>query len=201
MMTILYRVHDNLYINLTNRCPCACRFCLRRTRDHMEDSDTLWLDHEPASDEVIAALRKQDMSAYREVVFCGFGEPTEALDVLLETAAYIRRHFQNPIRLNTNGLGSLINGKNIAPLLNGLIDTVSISLNTPDADRYLEIVQPSFGAGSFEAMLDFGRECVQYVPQVVFTTVATTISKEEEERCAAICREIGAAYRIRAYEP
>lgn len=167
----------------------------------MEDSDTLWLDHEPASDEVIAALRKQDMSAYREVVFCGFGEPTEALDVLLETAAYIRRHFQNPIRLNTNGLGSLINGKNIAPLLNGLIDTVSISLNTPDADRYLEIVQPSFGAGSFEAMLDFGRDCVQYVPQVVFTTVATTISKEEEERCTAICREIGAAYRIRAYEP
>ena len=84
-MTILYELHDNLYINLTNRCPCSCTFCLRQNREDMGTSDSLWLEHEPSFEEVAAEFEKFDMNRYHEIVFCGFGEPTEALDVLLKS--------------------------------------------------------------------------------------------------------------------
>ena len=176
MQTILYKVHHNLYVNLTNKCPCACTFCLRQTRDHMEDSGVLWLDHEPAVDEVIAEFAKFDMSQYEEVVFCGFGEPTEALEVLLPVAKYVKETFSKPVRINTNGLGNLIWNRDITPEFKGLIDTVSISLNTPNADEYHNLVRSKFGMQSFDAMLDFAKKCTTYVPHVVMTTVATTIS-------------------------
>lgn len=200
METILYEVHNNLYVNLTNQCPCACTFCLRQTRDHMENSGSLWLEHRPSFPEVMAEFEKFDMSKYEEVVFCGFGEPTEALDVLLETARFVKEKYGKPIRINTNGLGDLVNNKEVAPLFKGLIDTVSISLNTPDEEEYLKLVRPKFGAESYQAMLDFAKKCTGYVPHVVMTTVATTLTAEEEERCAQICKEIGAAYRIRPWE-
>ena len=198
-MTILYEVGSGLYVNLTNRCPCACTFCLRQTRDHMEDSGSLWLEHTPTLEEVLAEFDKFDMSRYKELVFCGFGEPMEALEVLLATARYAKEHFSIPIRINTNGLGDLIHGKPVAPLLEGLIDTVSISLNTPDPKRYLELVRPKFGEGSYEAMLQFARDCTRYVPHVVFTTVETTLTPKEEDQCREICRSVGAQYRIRPW--
>ena len=112
----------------------------------------------------------------------------------------MKKQYGKPIRINTNGLGNLINGKNIAPLFEGLIDTVSISLNTPDAKRYLELARPRFGEGSFEAMLDFAKECVRCVPGVVMTTVSTTLTEEQEEQCRQICSRLGAVYRIRPLE-
>lgn len=199
-MTILYEVHDNLYVNLTNQCPCACTFCLRQTRDEMEDSGPLWLDHTPSLDEVLAAFDHFDLEKYGEVVFCGFGEPTEALDNLLATARFVKEHWDKPIRINTNGLGDLIHGRPIAPLFAGLIDTVSVSLNTPNAERYYKLVRPRFGEASYDAMLRFTADCVKYVPHVVMTTVATTLTAEEEDECREICRRIGATYRIRPWE-
>ncbi len=200
MNTLLYKVHNNLYVNLTNRCPCACTFCLRQTRDHMDDSGTLWLEHTPTAEEVIAEFARFDMSQYEELVFCGFGEPTEALDVLLEVARFVKANYSNPIRINTNGLGDLVNGKSIAPLLEGLIDTISISLNTPNAADYLALVRPKFGPPSYQAMINFAASCTKYVPTVVMSTVATTLTPEEEEECAAICDSIGVTYRIRPWE-
>ena len=200
MNNILYKVHDNLYINLTNRCPCACTFCLRQNMDRIGESDSLWLQEEPGLETVKAEFAKRDMSEYREVVFCGFGEPTERLDVLLETARFVKERYGKPIRLNTNGLGDLINGRAIAPELTGAVDTVSISLNTPDRDAYLALVRPRFGPQSYDAMLSFAADCVRYVPQVVLTTVATTLTPQQEAQCADICRHIGAAYRIRPWE-
>ena len=199
-MTIFYEVHDNLYVNLTNKCPCSCTFCLRQNRDHMEESDSLWLEHEPTYEEAIEEIKKFDIEKYGEIVFCGFGEPTEALDVLLKLAKYIKDTFNKPIRINTNGLGNLVNGKDITPMLAGLIDTISISLNTPNAEEYYRIVRPKFGPDSFKEMLDFAKEAVKYVPNVVLTTVDTTITKEEEEECRRICESIGVRYRIRAWE-
>lgn len=199
-MTILYKVHNNLYVNLTNKCPCACTFCLRQTRDHMEDSGVLWLEKEPTVDEVIADFANFNMNDYDEVVFCGFGEPTERIDVLLEVAAYVKKTYNKPTRINTNGLGNLVNGRDITPELKGLIDTVSISLNTPNKERYCELTRSKFGIGSFDAMIDFAKEAVKYVPHVVMTTVATTITKEEEAECQRICDSIGVKYRIRPFE-
>ena len=200
MNDILYQVHRGLYVNLTNRCPCACTFCLRQTMDRVGDSDPLWLKKEPDLAEVKAAFAERDMSRYDEVVFCGFGEPMERTDLLLQVAAFVKETYHKPVRVNTNGLADLINGSPTAPRLQGLVDTVSISLNSPHRDEYLALVQPCFGECSFQAMLDFAAECVKYVPRVVMTTVATTITPAQEEECAAICRRIGAEYRIRPFE-
>lgn len=199
-MTILYRVGENLYVNLTNRCSSACTFCLRQTRDHMEDSDSLWLSHEPDLEEVKEAFQKQDMSAYREVVFCGFGEPTERFELLIEVARFVKETYHKPIRLNTNGQGDLINNRSIAPDMEGLIDTISISLNTPNADKYHELVRSQFGDKAYPAMLAFAKEAKKYVPNVVLSTVATTLTPEEEAQCQNICDELGVTYRIRPWE-
>ena len=199
-MEILYKVHNNLYVNLTNKCPCACTFCLRQTMDRVGESGSLWLDREPTLREVTAAFDGYDMDWFDEVVFCGFGEPTEALPVLLPAADYVKSTFGKKIRINTNGMGNLIWNRDITPEFEGLIDTVSISLNTPNAERYHELVRSRFGDRSFEAMLDFAKKCTEHVPRVVMTTVETTITRAEEAECHRICEEIGAEYRIRPWE-
>ena len=204
-MTILYEVHDNLYVNLTNRCPCACTFCLRQTMDEMNHSGSLWLKREPTVEEVKQEFRKFEEDGelsrkYREVVFCGFGEPTERLEELLEIAAFVKERYRMPIRVNTNGLSDLIHGKPTAPLFRGCVDVVSISLNTPDKDEYFRLTRSKFGEGSFDALLKFAEEVKEYVPKVVLTTVETTISEEDQTRCREICGRIGVAYRIRPWE-
>ena len=199
-MTIVYKVHNNLYVNLTNRCSCSCVFCLRQNRDHMEESDSLWLDHEPTLQEVKDAFAKEDMSQYEEVVFCGFGEPTERMDLLLEVATFVKENYQKPIRINTNGQANLINGRDVAPELKGLVDTISISLNTPNEEKYNEMVRSIYGDKAYGSMLDFAREAKKYVPNVVLSTVDTTLSKEEEEQCRQICEKLAVTYRIRPWE-
>ncbi|MCM1047401.1 MAG: TIGR04100 family radical SAM protein [Clostridiales bacterium] len=199
-MVILYEVHDNLYVNMTNRCPCACTFCLRQTKDEMNNSGSLWLEHEPSVEEVIAEFDKFDMTKYKELVFCGFGEPTERLEDLLKVAEYAKSKFNILIRLNTNGLSDLIYDKDTSPMFEGLVDTISISLNTPNSEEYLKLTQSKFGIQSHEAMLRFAGNVRKYVPNVVLSTVETTISKEEEQQCREICDRIGVTYRIRPFE-
>lgn len=199
-MTILYKVHDNIYVNLTNRCPCACTFCLRQTRDKMEGSGVLWLEHEPSAAEVKEAFGKINMDDYKEVVFCGFGEPTERLDVLLEVAGWVKEKFNKKIRINTNGLSDLIHGKNTAPMFEGKADTISISLNTPSKERYYELTRSKFGIESFDKMLEFASNVRKYVKEVILTTVETTLTEEEEEQCRKICESLGVTYRIRKWE-
>lgn len=200
-MTILYEIGNNLYVNMTNKCPCACTFCLRQTRDHMAESGSLWLEREPSVDEVIADFKNFDVDKYKEIVFCGFGEPTERLDDLLKVAAYIKATWcDKPIRINTNGLSDLINGESTAHKLEGLIDVVSISLNTPNKEKYLELTRSKFGIESFDAMIKFASDCVKYVPKVILSTVETTLTTAEEDECRKICDSIGVTYRIREWE-
>lgn len=199
-MVILYEVHSGLYVNMTNKCPCACVFCLRQNRDEMENSGSLWLKREPTVEEVIAEFDKFDMTKYEEVVFCGFGEPTERLDDLLKVAEFVKKTYDIPIRINTNGLSDLIYNKDTAPMFEGLIDTVSISLNTPNRERYFELTRSKFGIKSFDAMLRFAGNVKKYVKNVVLTTVSTTLSAEEEAECAEICQNLGVTYRIRPFE-
>ena len=198
-MVILYEVHNGLYVNMTNKCPCACVFCLRQTKEEMEGSGSLWLKREPTVDEVISEFSKFDMSQYEEVVFCGFGEPTCALPVLLEAAAWLKANDAPPIRVNTNGHGNLIAGRDISKELASCVDTVSISLNHPDQSKYQALVRSRFGDEAFPAMLDFAKRCAEAGIHVIMTTVDTTITHEEEDRCRTICRELGAEYRIRPW--
>lgn len=199
-MTLLYIVRGNLYINLTNRCPCACTFCLRSTRKTMdEENHTLWLEREPSAEEIIEALKKKELTPFHEIVFCGYGEPTERMDVIAEVAAWLKTRTDKPLRVNTNGLGNLIWGKDITPMFKD-IDSVSVSLNTPNADKYHKLVRSKFGDCSFDAMLKFTKDVAKIVPKVMMTTVDTTLTKEEEAQCQAICDSLGVTYRIREWE-
>lgn len=199
-MTIIYQVHNSLYVNLTNRCPCACTFCLRQNSDGVYGSDSLWLEHEPTIEEIKEAFKSWDLSLFDELVFCGYGEPTERLDDLLEVVHWVRSFSAIPTRINTNGLSDLMYEKRTAPLLQGLIDTVSISLNAPTAEEFLELTRSKFGIGSFDAMLQFAKDCTGYVPNVVLTIVDVVTSPEEQEACRKIAQSVGATLRIRPYE-
>lgn len=199
MMKLVYPVHTGLYLNLTNRCPCACTFCIRQKDEKFYVQDSLWLEHEPNFEEVKAALLAEDLNKYSEFVFCGFGEPTEALDLLLETAKFLKSNTDKPIRINTNGLGNLINKKNIAPLFEGIIDAVSISLNSSDAKIYESNVRPIYKEEAYPALIEFTREVRKYVPNVTMTTVSTTITHEDEENCRKLCEQLGVKYRIREF--
>ncbi len=200
-MTITYQVKNGIYVNMTNRCPCACTFCLRQNGPGVYGSDSLWLEREPTVEEVCADLDRWSLADYDEVVFCGYGEPTERLDDLLAVAAHIRATASIPIRINTNGLADLIAGEPVAQKLEGLIDTVSVSLNTPDAEEYLALVRPRFGAQSYDAMLRFTEDCTRYVPNVVMTVVGEPVtSLEAQAKCGAICDRLGVRLRVRPYE-
>ena len=204
-MTIIYPEYTGLYINLTNRCPCACTFCIRQKAvgAEFENVDTLWLEREPTAQEVIAAIKEETkqerFNDYKEFVFCGYGEPTEALDVLLEVVDFLKTNYALPVRINTNGLADLINKKPVAPLLAGKIDVLSISLNSSNPEIYEKTIRPVFKEKAFPAMLAFAQEAKKYVPKVILTTVATTISKEDEEECTRLCERLGVTHRIRRF--
>lgn len=200
MMTITYPVKNGIYVNMTNRCPCACTFCLRQNSDSVYGSEPLWLDREPTVDEVCASIDKWDLTKYSEIVFCGYGEPTERLDDLLEVAKYIKSKSDIKIRINTNGLSDLIRGERTAPKLKGLIDTVSISLNATNKEDYFNTVRPKFGIDSYDAMLRFTKDCADYVPNVIMTVVDVVTSPEQQEQSRQICESLGATLRIRPFE-
>ena len=196
MDTYAYELDGKLYINLTNRCSNDCVFCVRNGKESYF-GNKLWLSKEPSADEVLAALPQ---TGYDEVVFCGFGEPTERLDDVLEVCRFIKDKYNKTIRINTNGLADLIHKKNTAPMFDGLIDIISISLNTPNKERYLELTRSKFGIESFDAMIKFAENVKHYVKEVVLSTVSTTLTEEEEKECADICKKIGVTYRIRPFE-
>ena len=202
-MTIVYPVGKGLYVNLTNRCPCACTFCIRQNGAGVYGSDSLWLEREPTVDETVAALDAAGLSSYEEVVFCGYGEPTERLDDLLAVARHIREVApKTPIRVNTNGLADLIAGVPTAARFAGLVDALSISLNAPTAEEYVQLCRPKFGAVSYEAMLTFAAEAKRYVPSVVMSVVGTAdMTPEKVASCQAVCDRIGVPLRVRVYSP
>ena len=197
-MIILYEYEKGLYVNLTNRCTCACTFCIRLGHDGVGTADSLWLERDPSKEEVLAAFAEKDLAKYDEVVFCGYGEPTESLDVLIAAAQYIRSVSDIPIRLNTNGLGSLSNGKDVPKLLEGLIDVMSVSMNAPTEEEYLQVTNPCFGEGAFEAMLNFVRECKPLFPKVMVTAV-DVITDDQAARCQALADELGVPFRLREF--
>ena len=202
MMTIAYQVKNGIYVNLTNRCPCACTFCLRTKGPGVYGSPSLWLDREPTEAEVIAALDAQDWTRFREAVFCGYGEPTERLDVLLAAASHLKaRDPALRIRVNTNGLSDLINGRPTAELFAGKVDCLSISLNTDDPAEYLALCRPRFGEAAFPALLRFAREAASAIPEVVLTVVGEPVTDAAKQaRCRAIAESLGATLRVRPFE-
>ena len=199
-MTISYEVGEGLYLNLTNKCPCACTFCLRQNGDGAYGSDPLWLEHTPTMEEIKADLSRRDLDSYKQIVFCGYGEPTCELELLKETAKWLRSVTKTPLRLNTNGLSDLIHGRDTAPEFEGLLDVISISLNAPDAEDYTAVTRPSFGEKSYDAMLKFASEVKRYVPEVMLTVV-DIIGEEQVEKSRKVAESVGVKLRVREYIP
>ncbi|SFT59511.1 radical SAM protein, TatD family-associated [Selenomonas sp. GACV-9] len=190
----------NLYVNVTNACNCACTFCLRNMKKMAEES-SLWLKEKPTLAEFKAALDAAPWEYIKEVVFCGFGEPTMELEILVELLHYVKKiHPELPTRLNTNGLGDLEYGREIAADFAGVLDTISISLNASNAERYYELTRAKYGIKSYEAMLDFAEHSKKYVPNVVLTIVDKVEGPEEIARCQEICDSRGLTLRVREYE-
>jgi TatD family-associated radical SAM protein len=197
MSSILYRYGSRYYINMTNRCPCSCIFCVRDQTPTLGDADSLWLDREPTVQEVKDALLAADLSSSEEIVFCGYGEPTERFEDLKEIAAFIKNDLKKRVRLDTNGLGSLINGRDIVPELKGLVDSVSISLNAKDEEEYLHVTRSTFGLKSYKAVLEFIEECRATVNGVTVSVVGGYIPQESEDECARIAARMNVAFRVR----
>ena len=195
-MTILYDYEDSLYINLTNKCPCACVFCIRKETDHVGNSDSLWLDHEPTVEEVKKEFKNFDLNKYEEIVFCGYGEPLVRINEVVEVAKYIRSISNIKIRVNTNGLADLIHKKKTAVLLKDAIDAVSISLNAPNEEVYLEVAKPAFGIKSFDAMLSFAKDCKTCIKEVCFSVV-DEITDEEIRQSQELADSLDIPLRVR----
>lgn len=189
-----------LYVNLTNRCNCDCVFCLRQKKSMAKDS-SLWLEREPTVAEVKAEMDSAPWNVIKEVVFCGFGEPTIRLAELVELLSYVKKiRPQMPTRLNTNGLGELYHGREIAAEFAGILDTASISLNAATAEKYFKLTRATYGIKSFDAMLTFAEHMKVFVPNVVLTVVDHVTPPEEIAACQKICDERGLTLRVRPYE-
>ncbi len=196
-MAIVYDYFGGLYINLTNKCPNRCEFCIRNYTDALGDADSLVLDEDPTVEQVEDELKKWDMDEYNEVIFCGYGEPTERLPELLELAGHIKKKYDKPVRINTNGLADLIWEKETAPELEGIIDAVSVSMNEADAENYEALCHPRFGQGSYEAVIRYIEEVRKYVPHVAVSVVRGTLSQEALEKCRSKASELGVGFRVR----
>ncbi len=199
MGDILYRYNKQVYFNITNRCCCNCTFCIRNHQDYYGEADNLWLEKEPSVDEVINAIKGFDFGACDEVVFCGYGEPTMALETMLAVGNYMHAHYPFRIRLNTNGLADLIHNRSTAKEICSAVDCISISLNMPDAKSYTEVVHPAYGEKAFDAMLQFAQDCKNYLGDNVRLTVVDVIGKENIEKSKALAESLGIPLYIREY--
>ena len=192
MDTYVYRIGNNLYVNLTNRCSNRCTFCVRNGRQTFEGYD-LWLKNgEPSAEQVEKALGECDCE---EVVFCGFGEPTYRLGAMLEVCDYVHAHGKKT-RLNTNGHGSIINERDIAPELVGKLDGINISLNAPDAKRYDKLCKPLYPDMAFDSMLFFAEACRSNSLNCWFSVV-DCIGEAEVEECRKVAERVGVPLRVR----
>lgn len=200
-----YRDPDRLYLNVTNRCSNRCTFCVRSRTAHLGDGHLLGGD-EPDLDALLAAVEDRGGAArYREIVWCGYGEPTIRLD-LVTGAAPVFRAAGAAVRLNTNGHGCLIHARDILPELGAAVDRVNVSLNAPDEARYLELCRPDphsapgapAPAAFWHAVLDFLARAPSLVSEVQASVVGHTLGRDELERSRRLAAELGCrSFRVR----
>jgi len=192
---IVYKIRNNLYLNITNECTLACRFC-PKFDDWMVKGHYLKLPAEPSKEKLFEAIGSP--SRYEELVFCGFGESTLRLDLLKEVAQWAKEK-GTKIRLDTDGLGNLVHGRNIVPELVGLVDAVSVSLNAPDPKTYVKICPNKFGEKAYPAVKEFIKECKGKIPEVTASVVG--VPNLDVEACRKIVEEeLGVTFRLRPYD-
>ena len=200
MTDIIYTLEGGTYFNITNKCPCNCAFCIRSKGDAVGEAKRLWFDKEPSFAEIKAAVDGYDFSDVKTAVFCGYGEPTCSLDNLIKTAKYVKSLYPEiKLRINTNGLSDLINGRPTAKEICSVIDIISVSLNETDSEKYDRITRNIFPGRAFGAMLKFTEDCVKEGNEVRMTVV-DVIPPEEIEKSREICESLGAKFIVRSFD-
>ena len=187
---IAYKIRKSLYLNITNRCTNCCSFCVR-TQKNFVKGHNLRLSHEPSYEELIDAIGNP--ADFREVVFCGYGEPLLRLELVKKVASWIKSK-GGTVRINTNGHGNLIHKRNILPELAGIVDSLSISLNAHDKETYDKLCVPMY-KDAFQGVLEFITEAGKYIPDIKLTVVETV--SIDIEKCKKIAGKAGAGFRVR----
>ena len=199
MADIIYTFEGTPYFNITNKCPCNCAFCIREKKDVVGEAEKMWHDTQPTFEDVKAAIDAFDWSKYDQAVYCGYGEPTNELELLLKSAAYMKeQHPDVKLRLNTNGLSDLINEKPTAELICKYMDAISVSLNEATSEKYDKITRNIYPGRAFDAVLRFTKDCVQCGADVKMSVV-DVISEEEIAQAKKICEGTGAQFRVREF--
>jgi TatD DNase family protein len=193
--TIGYTLRDSRYLNITNRCTLRCEFCPKFNDLWTVQDYQLRLDHDPALDDIITAAGSPE--DYREIVFCGLGEPTLRLYTLLDAATRLRHHAKR-IRLNTDGLANLAYGRDVTPDMEGLIDALSVSLNAQDAETYNLHCRPKL-PGAYEAMLDFVKCAREFVPEITLTAI-DGLPGVDIAACEKIAQKLRVGFRRRVLD-
>lgn len=196
--SIVYWIDNKLYLNITNKCSNRCKFCIKNFRRGL-GGFKLELSKEPTIKQVIEALTEVlNTKNWSEVVFCGFGEPTERLDLLIEVTRWIKRHYGKPLlfRVNTNGQGYLLNpGREVAiELRKAGINKVNVSLNASDEETYTNICQPKLDK-AYSALLVFIGKAKKEL-EVEVTAIAM-----KEVDLKKIADRFGVKFRKREYVP
>lgn len=192
---ICYQIDHNLYLSITDRCTLECAFCPKTLGDMTVKGYDLTFDHRPTSGEIIEAI--DDPPQYNEVVFCGYGEPTMRLNILLEVARNIKAR-GGRVRVNTDGLSNLVHKHDTLIELGECVDAISISLNAQNQEVYDRHCRPNL-PGSYEAMLTFLREAPKHIAEVT-TTVIEGLEGVDIQACEAIARESGVKFRRRTLD-
>ena len=194
--TLAYELHGNCYLNVTWRCTLRCDFCPKFNGTWEVQGYDLRLLQEPTVDQVMAAIG--DPKPYKEMVFCGLGEPTLAIDTLLAVARRLKAEGKR-IRINTDGLGNLVHGRDITREMKGLVDSLSVSLNAQNSEVYDRHCRPKH-RGSFPAVLGFIRAAKENIPEVVATAI-DGLEGVDIEACRRIAEEeLGVQFRRRVLD-
>jgi TatD DNase family protein len=189
-----YKIGKSLYINVTNRCNAKCQFC-DREGEAVINGYNLRMPKGEEPDALVYIKEIGDPKQYKEVIFCGYGEPTIRWDVVKKVAKYVKE-MGGRTRINTNGHGNIINRRDILPEFKGIIDTVSVSINSPDARQYSELM--GLDVSYYNEMINFSKEAKNYVERVVLTAVAMDEINLEKTR-KIVEEKIGAEFRVRQY--
>lgn len=187
-----YDIEDRRYINIGKHCTLRCTFCPKNKGSHQVHEFNLSLAKQPTAKELIESL--DDLTDISEVVFCGYSEPTLRMPVLLEVAHYAKKQGK-PVRVNTDGLGCLVNKRNILPELAGCVDSLSISMNAQKEDLYNTHCHPGV-EGSYMAMLNFLKWAPQYIKQVTATAIDGLPGVDTNE-CKEMADKLGVEFRAR----
>ena len=191
--TYVYEIDGNLYVNLTNECSNACEFCVRANREKYDGYD-LWLEKEPEAEDVLKLI--DENAKYKQIVFCGYGEPPCRFETMKKIAEALKGKFT--LRLNTNGQGNLINGRDITDEIASLFDEVNVSMNASTAEKYDDICHSVYGKRAFGTMIEFAALCAKKGVKTHFSVV-DIIGKEEVEACRVLAFQNRVLFRVREY--